>query len=120
MTDTPLEALIVRLVASEGSRELDIDIHNALFPPSPPTPLPPGEEVPPAGFGDDEISREMHEALHYTTSIDAKLPGENIVEMKLVGQRYEVWHRAGNGLTFMGEHKIEVIARRIAALRARA
>ncbi len=144
MTDTPLEALIARLVAGEGSRELDVRITSQLRPETPVmtdgggygpnahaigyTAL--SEMIEPwtSGAPVDARAQNHHwdslgvtvDAPHYTTSIDAKLPGENIVEMARIGQFYRVKHVDEHGQQFIGDHAVEAIARRIAALRARA
>ncbi len=147
MTDTPFEALIAKLVAGEGSRELDVRITAQLHPETPVmtdgggygpnahaveyTAL--SEMIEPwtSGAPVDARAQNHHwdslgmtvDAPHYTTSIDAKLPGENIVEMSKHDGVYRVWHAdeyGEDGRQVKGEHKIEAIARRIAALRARA
>lgn len=65
MSDT----LIARLEqAEEGSRELDIEIHTVVWPDKT-TPRHTPPELP-ASFGQDAVSLEMHDALHYTTSLD--------------------------------------------------
>lgn len=65
---------------------------------------------------------------HYTTSLDAKLPWENIEEVALhdvvegepLGTVWEAWHRDANtGKRTMGSGRTEVLARRVAALKAR-
>ena len=65
----------------------------------------------------------------YTTSLDAKLPGENITAMawfevvpgEALGEVCEAWHEdRKSGLRTMGAGKTEPLARRIAALRAQA
>jgi hypothetical protein len=91
-----LNNLTARLEAApEGSRELDLKIRHA---------------VEPYNFSNP----------HYTTSLDAKLPWENIVAVN-----YE--HVSGNWMAaHLGEKTVtwgigrtEPLARRIAALRAR-
>jgi hypothetical protein len=114
--------LIARLeAAAEGSRELDADIFEVA-----------GGELykrarvlaaEPCGAPDDTVAKAARGyAPRYTTSIDAALPGEDIVFMRKVedGQG-RVWYEAQQSGSFgyTGKHKSEAIARRIAALKAR-
>ena len=128
MTDTPLEGLIAKLIAGEGSRELDAQIWESVnfraalrcywsAAAGKPVQL---HSLPESGLGWLAVKNN---APHYTTSIDAKLPGENIVELARIGRSYRfyrVWHVDEHDRRFNGEHAVEAIARRIAALRARA
>ena len=69
---------------------------------------------------EDEKRWAFAKPPHYTTSIHAKLPNENIIAMaKLNGGRYLCTHLEPSGHTYEGEHRTEAIARRIAALKAR-
>ena len=104
-----MDSLLTRLeAASEGSREMDglITI----------------QERP--GFYPSVAIAEK-DAPHYTTSLDAKLPWENIVEMRYYidpdgrDSAYTTIHEAEDGRLFEGKAKTEALARRIAALRAR-
>ncbi len=116
--DLEVKSLITRLEqAPEGSRELDCEIHNALYD----TRLfVSGSEVKNTnGIG------EVWDAdcPHYTTSLDAKLPGENIrhVESPLGTRRWEAWQCDGEGeIEAFGYGNTEALARRIASLKARA
>ena len=66
-------------------------------------------------------TREASGALivvpHYTTSLDAKVPGENIVEMNRDEDKWYAWHESKLGKLFMGAAYTEILARRIAGLR---
>ena len=56
---------------------------------------------------------------YYTRRIDAALPGENIVSMVVLDDKlFRCIHLSDNGTAHQGEHRIEAIARRIAALKA--
>ena len=101
---TDLTALIERLeAAEEGSRELDGEIAVMLKP----------------GFYPSSDIAEKG-AAPYTTSLDTKLPWENI---RHVGHDHESrnWMAAhvGPKNTIWGIGKTEPLARRIAALRAK-
>ena len=72
-----------------------------------------------------KVTRNFQEAYakppypHYTTSRDASLPGENIVQTKVkITGRWEAIH-ARNGVIMAGEAATEALARRCAALKAR-
>lgn len=56
---------------------------------------------------------------HYTTSIDAKLPGENIVAVNKYENDWAAVHQAEDGNLYNGRGKTEALARRIASLKAR-
>jgi hypothetical protein len=87
--------LIARLeAATEGSRELDMEIDRAL-------------------------GRQMVGWERYTTSIDAALPGENIVVMTKHENYWAAFHQARDGGLYSGKGKTEAIARRVARLDAR-
>ena len=71
---TDLAALIARLeAATEGSRELDFAIDSLINHREQAPRKPPGDNEPPPGFGDDELSRLMDPRPNYTTSLDAAL-----------------------------------------------
>ena len=137
--------LIARLeAASEGTRELDAEIwmlqgffrelsEKWQIPTSPkPTFVetwrtPGGRELSPffedGGIWDDRADVPPH----YTTSLDAKLPGENIVEMtwheviegEPLGEVCEAWHEdRDTGKRTLGQGNTEPLARRVAALKA--
>lgn len=77
--------IISRLEAApEGSRELDIEIDRLVRPERYAQEKPAPADLPP-GFGQDALSLAMHDAPHYTTSIDAVLAlmpeGWRIAEM---------------------------------------
>ena len=114
--------LLTRLEqATEGSRELDAAI---------------AEEVHPllktyasdtergAGHWTTPKDGKVY-ALDYTTSLDAALPWENIVECRYyedpdgIDSRWTAVHETENGEHIVGRGKTEALARRIAALRAR-
>ncbi len=110
MAGWDVDALIAALEsAPAGSRELDIAIHKSL-----------GWVAAPVGWWNEAgTTYGYREVSCYTTSIDARIPDENIVEMhKLPSGRYEAIH-GRNGEFFSGTHAVEAIARRIAALKAR-
>ena len=109
--------LLTRLeAASEGSRDLDEAIARAVYP-----------ELERGTKGDDRwYIHDIHVRIEaYTTSLDAKLPWENIVEMRYYidpdgrDSAYTTIHEAEDGRLFEGKAKTEALARRIAALRAR-
>ena len=106
ITSSTVLDLIARLEAAltEGSRELDGLIAVLIRP----------------GFY-PSVGIAEKDAPHYTTSLDAAVPGENIVEMYRFGPdlKFRVRHSWGDGRSAIGEHKSEAIARRIAALKAR-
>lgn len=114
----PMRNLIAKLeAATEGSRELDAEIW-ALEPCVEPDCLPDVkmrviERM--LGGGDDS------ECPHYTTSLDAALPGEDIVFMRLIHDGKGRWYEAqqSGSYSWTGKHKSEALARRIAALKAR-
>lgn len=65
--------LIARLEKAEvGDREIDIEIDRLIRPHLYEGKVTPGVELP-EGFGRDALSLAMHQAPHYTTSIDAAL-----------------------------------------------
>jgi hypothetical protein len=103
--------------ATEGSRELDEAIYDAIGRP-----------------GDDDP--QEYSFLHgdcppaYSTSLDAALPGENIRDVRwqdayddegdAIGEHWVACHVSDNGEVYAGSHPTsEAIARRIASLRAR-
>ncbi len=99
-----MKDLITRLEqVTEGSRDLDVEIVWALG--------------------------HTNEIPHYTTSLDAKLPGENIrgVSAPAPGEGWEgtwrefweAWHCNEDGKYFLGKGHTEALARRGAALKAR-
>ena len=103
-TDCP-PGLLSRLeAAGEGSLELDESLGEFAG-------IPRDRYVP--NLGDLEHR-------HYTTSLDAKLPWENIVEVRYRDGKWSAAHKTPEGLIHFGDAKTEVLARRIAALRARA
>ena len=131
-----MKDLIARLEqAPEGSRELDAEIHCLITP---------GRIVHPksergytqddllhkarnAGLAQSEfISRSRGPSPHYTASVDAKLPGENIVQVKAPGWNSVkppgMWEAACAtslpGQLIYGYGHTEALARRIAALKA--
>lgn len=65
--------------------------------------------------------RQAWRVPHYTTSIDAKLPWENIVRTWMLGGYWNAEHMEGEGNVsfFQGRASTEPLARRIAALEAR-
>ena len=109
-----MKSLLSRLEnAPEGSRELDLDIH-----------LQAGD------LGDDfdlgDLNTEPNWLPHYTTSLDAKLPGENIVQVHAPGWnaaipegRWQAVHATDVAHGVYGYGHTEALARRIASLRAR-
>lgn len=134
MTDTL--SLVQRLEgATEGSRDLDAQIEvinwslwssfRAIkFPRLEP------DEVELAWSVDGVVSINgvEHEAPQYTTSLDAKLPWENIEQVALhdvvegepLGEVWEAWHvDPETRRRTMGAGWTEAIARRVAALKAR-
>ena len=112
------ESLIERLVAAtEGGRELDLAIHRFVVA----SKSAPGLEQFKSAFPNpDELS-------HFSTSIDAAIPGENIeavalhdvVEGEPLGTVWEAWHvDPETRKRTMGAGYTEPIARRVAALKA--
>ena len=117
---TALSDLIARLEAApEGSRELDAEVWakvNGLE----------GEitagwklarwcwNVGSIGLWDDELP-------HYTTSLDAALPGESVILSRRTDSgNWAALHSRGDGAgSIEGVGRTEALARRIAALKAR-
>lgn len=113
--------LIQRLQEAEGpDRELDDLIQLAT-----------GDDLEPHfedEFGpmseDSESIIQVHESKHYTSSLDAKIPGENITRTEFLGDQHgwsPNWRASHKQKKFMGrtyqaEAKTEAIARRLAAL----
>jgi len=56
---------------------------------------------------------------HYTTSLDSKLPGENIVQVHYDGDNWIAYHRGEDFGSFIGIGRTEALARRAACLKAR-
>lgn len=54
---------------------------------------------------------------HYTTSLDAKLPDENIIEMSWDEDDCSAWHITKDGTLSEGRAPTEALARRIAVLK---
>lgn len=101
--------LIERIEAApEGSREMDAEIARAAYP-----------DLKQGGDGLWYISGTHVRIEPYTTSIDARLPDENIVETKLKLSGKWIAMHARNGVACNGEGHTEALARRAAALRAR-
>lgn len=104
---------LTRLETEEGSRELDWSIGYSL-------PDRPGNM--PQEFTVSLVGAWLP---HYTTSLDAKLPWENIIRVEWLGHRkvWKAFQQPESDTTdfslFIGEAKTEVLARRVAALRAR-
>ena len=108
-----LPELIAALEATEGSRQLDLTIER-LAVGNVPLHWRVGSQGAILGGFDD-----VNECIpHYTTSLDAKLPGENIVRSEII---FGGWWRATH-LGKKGRHEgraiTEPLARRIAALKA--
>lgn len=62
----------------------------------------------------------QYRPLPFTTSLDAKLPWENIKDVRHNGWGWVAAHYDENGKRYEGEAHTEPLARRIAALKARA
>ncbi len=132
MQDPMLHPLIAKLeAATEGSRELDLEAHKVVGLCDPTAEyvstiegLRWFEHHPEVPGGADECIEEP--LPYYTTSLDAKLPEENIIDSRrLTGHRVSVpdtwWarHETQNGSIVQGYGHTEVLARRIAALEAK-
>jgi len=92
--------------AEEGSRELDAQIAN--------------EYGGLTGMGYETWDAIEAHAPHYTTSLDAKLPWENITMMIWHAGEFMAWHENEDGsLVKSPRMKTEALARRTAALKAR-
>lgn len=115
---TPDMSLIKRLEsATEGSRELDCDIWRTLGHPL-------GREIRASGMDDEPgryICTEGDEKVpRLTTSLDAKLPWENITGMGWADGECHALHWDPETKTqALGSAHTEPLARRVAALRAR-
>ncbi len=116
-----LDRLLASLAdAHEGSRELDIIMSFALGETS-------GEAgkmvelLVDEGYAWDIVSELLdHDLPAYTTSLDAALPGENIV-FSVYSTRRRMWgaaHRIADGQHVMRWAATECLARRLAALSA--
>ena len=103
--------LIARLETAEtGSRELDIRIHADLRGP---------DAVERMRLVSWYLCTKAWEPPAYTTSLDAKLPGENIVHMfVLTSGRYVAWHTETQPPNIVAEANTEPLARRAAAMKA--
>lgn len=98
--------LIKRLETEEGDRGLDYEIHSSLG-----------------------LKSLRSQVPHYTTSLDAKLPNEQIIEVKdlraTVGwekgfPEWSAYCLVPGKTVCVGHGHTEALARRIAALKARA
>lgn len=85
--------------AEEGSDELDLDIAEWIA----------------------EMESAAVAIQPWTTSLDAKLPWENIVSVQYNRhiKIWGAWHRDQQGNQHLGEAKTEALARRAAALKGR-
>jgi hypothetical protein len=109
MTDT-LRALIAEMEsAPEGSRELDAGTHMAVTDHS-------GLKALCDQLGAVPTDLEQFSVPHYTTSLDAALPGEEIVRVERTAA-LKRW-RAETNTGRIGWASTEPLARRAAALRA--
>ena len=134
MTDSPtLPQLISRLEAEEPSRELDAEITAVLcvLPPYPPGRL--GETFPFKGFPDGRVREDFDngkfgftwESTRLTSSIDAKLPGEDDGYWIIQGPRTNLswWARyypkTGTRKYFGSFATTEAMARRAAYLKSK-
>ena len=120
---TDLKSLIAELEqAKEGSRGLDAKIAEDVV-----WEEGRGKHLRTLKRGFYETARSLCE--HYTTSLDAKLPGETIIRVKMIAITtdnpwgWEAVHSqyglANNSKYFVGRGHTEALARRIAALKAR-
>ncbi len=112
--------LLSRLEAvPEGNRDFDVELHFlALNPEENPSGL--------FSYGRNWLGKELwlgavrEGCPHYTTSLDAKLPGENIVKTELCSGEWVAYHDPGEHHPYVkGYGHTEALARRGAALRAR-
>lgn len=117
-----MKDLIKRLEnAGEGSPSLDIQIALATGWVTRPSPIGQGYLYYPSANSRNKAVPD------YTTSIDAKISGENIISVKKI--EFNMWravheiepphHQLGGGRTTVGIAKTEALARRIAALKAK-
>lgn len=96
-----MKTLIEKLATEDGSRELDFELFGWLR--------------------NEEHFLSHGPAPHYTTSLDAKLPWENIVSTSRNGSGEGsriAWHEDTDGRWFVGQAKAEAPARRLAAMAA--
>lgn len=124
-----MKELITKLEAApEGSRELNAEIWWVADPSSAwiaycnaavgkPGPRP--DKMPSSGLGALGMCLR---APDFSRSLDAKIPGENIIEMNWDEDECSAWHekpiRDGGGRYSVGIGHTEPLARRIAALKA--
>ena len=121
MPDEAMPTLIEKLAAEDGNRRLDSEVYLHYT-----VAIPPGAEVyspRPGTIGwsvprDQMLRRSAFDVPYYTTSLDAKLPWENIVKMHKRGFDRVAWHEDPDGRWFVGQAKTEVMARRLAAMAA--
>lgn len=121
------QRLIERLeAATEGSRELDTDIHEAIgkcahrkweyYCVEDGNSFDSGHSC--ASCRIDMTDRNCEIPL-YTTSLDARLPGENITQMINRGDAFLAHNLTEDERLTIGVGRTEPLARRIAALKAR-
>lgn len=135
---TDLKDLIERLeAAEEGSRELDCLIHAAVVNPDimtdpgdyqgeRPVRYTPLSEIA-SGWGQEwRDLADLAQAPHYTTSLDAALPGENIVWLICLSDGRRTWEAGhedpentdpDHGITY-ATARTEPLARRLAYLKS--
>ena len=65
----------------------------------------------------DALEDSPPKAPHYTTSLDAALPGENIVKTEKLESHWFAYHEGSNGKWHHGIAQTEPAARRAARLR---
>lgn len=113
---TDLQALISKLEqVEEGGRELDLQIERMIV-----GSVPLHWRVGSGGVilsGFDDVSESVP---RYTTSIDAKLPGENIHGTQRLPGGWRAYHCDEDGNSAYAFAKTEPLARRLAALKAMA
>ena len=126
-----MDELIAKLESAEqGSRELDRDIAEAVGYKVQIIRVPEGHPVFKEGGGLEFMERDGVKVgiPPYSTSLDAKLPWENIqslyafdvVEDEPLGEGWEAWHvDRETGRRTMGAGNTEALARRVAALKAK-
>ena len=115
--DNNNDELIIKLEqATEGSRELDVMIFQT---------NPNWERTDTKGWskvaGGRNIVKDEAFAPLYTSSLDAKPPGENIVRVQFdpIENDWIAWHSSLENKSTRGIAKTEALARRVASLKAR-
>ncbi len=118
---TDLTTLLAEIEAApEGNRDLDVWVHFTVFPEvAQRSELPVHDDVESGCYWERiGVGHSLRTTPCYTTSLDAKLPGENIVEVKRIGLKWMAIHEGlESGDWFRVEAHTMCLAMRAAAIR---